>query len=583
MGVVYEAWQEDLGRAVAVKLITAPGPDALVRFQREARAAAALGHPHIVQVFDFQASADEPPFLVMELLQGRSLQQLIRSEGPLPATRVARIGVHVLSALGAAHRAGIVHRDIKPANIFCATSPTLGEIAKVLDFGIAKVASGGGPKLTNVGDVVGTVAYMSPEQARGIDVDGRSDLYSLAACLYYATTRHFPINADNTGMALLAIVHGQVPPLESLRPELDPTFCSIVRRAMAVDAASRFASAEEMGEALSRWLASQQIQAGKATPGPGTGVVASLPAGAGDNPPRAYGAPAVAGAVSWYGPSEPQPLAPQGPMSAVGPISPQGPTSAAGPLSLHGPVLGAGPPGTPAAGAATTSLSGVAGRPGRSARPGLWLAVGGIALVVAGGVAAAVLLPGADDDDSQSSSKSSTGRRARAGSSATTSDTGRSPAPASPDGRPSAPVRPGAPVAQPTTPSVSPTGAPPTATAPSTTSPVSGGPGSPCQSKSGCGFGVECEAGRCQCITGWTNCGGVCRDLNHDFSNCGVCNRPCAPGQYCSTGSCNVCAGPGVKTCSGRCVDTGSDRYNCGSCGHVCVGTPCAQGVCRNP
>jgi serine/threonine protein kinase len=100
MGVVYEAWQEDLARPVAVKLVTATSPDALARFQREAQSAAALGHPHIVQIYDFQMPANEPPFLVMELLQGRSLLDAFRQDGPLGAERAARIGIHVLSALG---------------------------------------------------------------------------------------------------------------------------------------------------------------------------------------------------------------------------------------------------------------------------------------------------------------------------------------------------------------------------------------------------------------------------------------------------------------------------------------------------
>jgi len=188
--MVYEAYQEDLGRAVAVKLLKDDGlgsrasAEALDRFQREARAAAALGNPHIVQIFDFQLRPGEPPFLVMELLAGATLGDVSKAEGPLPAARVARIGTHVLSALAAAHASGILHRDIKPGNIFLTPSPTLGEIAKVLDFGIAKLTSG--KQLTQAGMVVGTASYMSPEQATGGELDGRSDVYSTAITLYRA-------------------------------------------------------------------------------------------------------------------------------------------------------------------------------------------------------------------------------------------------------------------------------------------------------------------------------------------------------------------------------------------------------------
>jgi len=191
MGVVYEAWQGDLGRTVAVKLIGSLDDETLARFQREARALASLGHPHIVQVYDFQARGGEPPFLVMELLNGESLADCIKRERRLAPARVARIGAHVASALSVAHRAGIVHRDIKPANVFLVSTPTLGEVSKVLDFGIAKVEGSEGG-LTQTGHVIGTLSYMSPEQAAGAPLDGRSDIYSLSACLFVALTGQKP-------------------------------------------------------------------------------------------------------------------------------------------------------------------------------------------------------------------------------------------------------------------------------------------------------------------------------------------------------------------------------------------------------
>jgi eukaryotic-like serine/threonine-protein kinase len=264
MGAVYEAWQADLHRTVAIKLLTATGGGELARFQREARVAAGLGHPHIAQVHDFEAPADGPPFLVMELLAGSSLHDVLRGEGRLSPERAARIGTHVLSALGAAHRVGIVHRDIKPANIFVSATSTLGEVAKVLDFGIAKVLSAGATKLTQAGQLVGTVAYMSPEQARGGEIDGRSDVYSTAAVLYHATAGTRPFRDADTARLFLAIVLGEVVRLEQACPELDPQFCAIVHKGMAVAPADRYQTAEEMERALGAWAEWRAAAAGSA-------------------------------------------------------------------------------------------------------------------------------------------------------------------------------------------------------------------------------------------------------------------------------------------------------------------------------
>src|SRR5262249_2030771 len=138
------------------------------------------------QVFDFQPLGEDPAFMVMELLDGPSLRELVRRSGALTAERVAVLGVQVLTALDMAHRVGIVHRDLKPANLVVTSSPTLGEVVKVLDFGIAKLTNPDAPPLTHAGDVIGTIAYMSPEQARGEAVDARSDIYSLGATMFFA-------------------------------------------------------------------------------------------------------------------------------------------------------------------------------------------------------------------------------------------------------------------------------------------------------------------------------------------------------------------------------------------------------------
>ena len=174
-GAVYEAHQEALGRAVAIKRLhpaAARNAQALQRFRREAEACARLGHPHIVAVYDFVLDDPSGPYLVMELLKGESFSALLRREAPLDEERTAILFRQVLSALAAAHSAGVVHRDIKPGNIFVTESPTLGTIAKVLDFGVAKRAEDDTAPLTRPGDLVGTLSYMAPEQAYGAVLDG---------------------------------------------------------------------------------------------------------------------------------------------------------------------------------------------------------------------------------------------------------------------------------------------------------------------------------------------------------------------------------------------------------------------------
>jgi len=243
MGVVYEAWQEDLRRAVAVKLLHAASQAAITRFQREAQAAAALGHPHIVQVLDFGAPHGQPPFLVMELLSGQSLAELLEREGTLSAERARRFGIQVLSALEAAHAAGIVHRDIKPMNLFVTRTPTLGEVVKVLDFGVAKMSGPDTPSLTQQGGVVGTLAYMAPEQAAGLPVDGRADLYAVAATLHFSCSgsQPNPFEADGSGAARL----------DQLVPGFDGKLADVVQRGLARDRERRFQRASEMAAALS--------------------------------------------------------------------------------------------------------------------------------------------------------------------------------------------------------------------------------------------------------------------------------------------------------------------------------------------
>ena len=256
-GEVYEALQVDLGRKVAVKILhseLAKRQDCLSRLELEARAAAGLGHPNIVQVTDFYSKSGEVAFLVMELLRGRSMEQVIREEGPLPAQRVAFIARQVLSALEEAHGAGIVHRDMKPENIMLTSITGVQDIVKLLDFGIAKLIDDTGTtRLTATGFNPGTPAFMSPEQAKGAEVDERTDIYSFGVVMYNALCRRLPYSGANYNAMTYAILHDDPPPLRELLPGLDPGLVAVVERAMARDPEQRYTTAKDMGRALDPW------------------------------------------------------------------------------------------------------------------------------------------------------------------------------------------------------------------------------------------------------------------------------------------------------------------------------------------
>ena len=292
MATIYRARDAQLERDVAVKVLRPEygrDPDFFARFRQEAQSAASLNHPGVVAVYDYGTDT-VGPFIVMELVDGEDLASIIRRSGALPPRQAARLTAQVAHAIAAAHENGFVHRDIKPGNVLVTRE---GRV-KVADFGIARAIAEAA--LTLPGTTLGSVHYFSPEQARGETTTPASDIYSLGIVLFELLTGHRPWTGDSAAAIATARLTGAVPSPSGIRAGIPPILEAITRKAMALDPEQRFASADDMADALDRFLADSAGAAAGSAGAAGVSAAAVGAAAAGAVAGGLVGAAAASGA-----------------------------------------------------------------------------------------------------------------------------------------------------------------------------------------------------------------------------------------------------------------------------------------------
>ena len=256
MAIVYRAFDPGLQRYVALKVLSprlATEENVMRRFEREATTAANLKHPNIVMIYDV-SSADGYHFIVMELLEGRTLREEIRAVGALPPARVAPITAQLASALDYAHQQGLIHRDVKPSNVIVGP----GDHATLTDFGLVRAMSAS--RLTEAGSALGTLDYMPPEQLSGDDVDWRSDVYSLGVVVYESLTGQMPFSADTPYSLMRKVMYEPPPRVSMVAHGLSPAVDRAVMQALAKSPADRFRTAGEFAAAFYQSLCGEDLE-----------------------------------------------------------------------------------------------------------------------------------------------------------------------------------------------------------------------------------------------------------------------------------------------------------------------------------